>query len=831
MRDARRRARVAAYGALGAAMVLPPLLLNGALGWTVVVSTALALSALGLAVAALRDDARSPGLALAVVAAAVLTALSVVPMPVAWARVIAPEATLGATRAAEAIGASRPTLVAFSLDPGGTRERTLAAVAVAAAFLAGFLHAGRDRARVLRLGVLAVAAVVVVTVAHAVAGVPDVYGVRPLEFTATPLVSPLVNRNHLGGFCAFGAILALGLAIDSPSRRERALAGTVALGASATVFATLSRGAMAALAVGVVGFAALLAYKARSNARLRGSRRTLAALGLAAAMLATAGHIGVGAVAGEYASDDYAKIDVQRRAVGLAARNHPWLGVGRGAFGAALASSFDGDQRFIHPESLPVQWATEWGFPFAAALLGTALLALGRAAAESRSVARIAGVSAVFALGLQNLVDFGLEMTGEAIVIAAIAGALVRPGASASGERVDAGERRHRPRARALAAATVAIGAVALAVLGPSVARRGALELEAALVDAVARRDARATRAIAEASVALHPLDPSFPMLAGAEAAMRGDPSAVRLLNRAMELAPLWAGPHEAAARHLASRGRLDQAALEVRAAEERVAGTAVRTACAILRTHPRSALAERMLPRDAVGRRRFANDLARCLPPDSPVSASLDAALLAESPEALEPAIRTARRALRAGDAAAALAALEPRESDRRADVQLALLLADARSALGRPDEAVTGLARAADALERSGSVSGERRVLEALALAEARAGREGPAAAAVARLRERADGASVALARAAITEGRVEELLGRPHSALRAYRRADGYDPSSGALERAATLARRRGLRAQALELDATLCLRAGPGSPACARRGRGSSAARLP
>ncbi|MBC7172873.1 MAG: hypothetical protein H5U40_10615 [Polyangiaceae bacterium] len=245
--------------ALGATMIVSPLLFNGAFGWSVVVITTLALLALTLAIVSTRASRGESTLAIAIVSAFVLTALQALPLPIEWMRTLAPDAYEATTRAAFALGVDTPAFVPFSLDPGGTRERTLAALAIAAAFLAGSLIGRTSRTAVLRIAALSVLVVLVISLAHLATGTWSIYGVYELRYTATRVPSPMMNPNHLGGFCAFGAVLALGLAAGSEGPRGRAAFFLLSLAASALVFVSSSRGAIASLVVGTCGFAAALA--------------------------------------------------------------------------------------------------------------------------------------------------------------------------------------------------------------------------------------------------------------------------------------------------------------------------------------------------------------------------------------------------------------------------------------------------------------------------------------------------------------------------------------------------------------------------------------------
>src|SRR5262249_42314295 len=92
-------------------------------------------------------------------------------------------------------------------------------------------------------------------------------------------------------------------------------------------------------------------------------------------------------------------------------RDHPWFGVGRGAFESVFPvyRLSPGNLVYTHAENFPVQWAAEWGIPVALA----ALVALGWAFAPARlgvtrSAASAGGWVGVLILLLQNMVDLAL---------------------------------------------------------------------------------------------------------------------------------------------------------------------------------------------------------------------------------------------------------------------------------------------------------------------------------------------------------------------------------------------------------------------------------------
>jgi len=486
--------------------------------------------------------------------------------------------------------------------------------------------------------------------------------------------------------------------------------------------------------------------------------------------------------------------------------DHPWFGVGRGAFSAAFVSQHGSDVRYTHPENLLAQWTSEWGIVLALALIAILGWAIVRAIGASHDWTRLGAAAGVVAVVVHDLVDFTLEMAGVAVVAAALLAAVIAPRRSSRAKA-----RRFSIRAWHAAAVASAAAGVATAGLGWTIDRDGAHALQDRLTELGGDRGA--FRATLLDAVRLHPAEPVFPLLAGAEAVRNDDDRAILWLNRAMVLAPGWASPHVETARFLGQRGRVVQAFLELREAEERQRGSGARLACTILRQRP-SAATEliRVLGRGEGGVERL-DRVARCLPFDQEATVAIDARLIEE--DGIGARVRQARRLLAGDDARAALAMLEPIKNEPELEVQLAR--ASALLAIGEHERVLSVLDRAESLTERPDAVLAMR------ARTQAAAGDADGMRQTMERVRSRAGGRARPLAAAWIAQGQLEHGLGNDGAALAAYMRAHGLDPDSAGLAHAAGLAARTGDLGRALRAYGQLCREAGEESPHCVSRGR--------
>ncbi|HEY8430073.1 MAG TPA: O-antigen ligase family protein [Sandaracinaceae bacterium] len=808
-RRVRRAATWTAPVALGVCLVGSPQLLGGAYGWGIAIIAALAGFACLTAAWAARADGLKAPLDLpsaAMLACVAWTLLQALPLPRAITNALQPQAVELADAAARLTGATPPSWIPLSISPGSTRAEIVKGCALVAAFFAAWLLAVLGhRRRVAQLVGLSTLVMALVALSHLAAGADQVFGVYEQVHTNSAFLAPLLNVNHLSGFLAMGVPVCIGLALEEEERGARLGYLTAAAVVGATALLAPSRGGVAALVCGLIALGALgLAHRRGSGRRDVGT--TFATIGATVAAIAGLGlYVGAERLYRDFEHGDLSKLDLSRKGLALALE-HPWVGVGRGSFSAAFVAENAQDVRFTHPENLIVQWASEWGIWCACLLAGILGLAIVRAVGGAQSWNRLGAAAGIAAIAVHDLVDFAMEMAGVAVVAAALLAAVIAPRRSS----------RARPRRELrawMAAAGIGTAAlVAVAAIGWRLDAESTFRLQSELTERMRNGDREGFREALVRATRLHPAEPAFPLLGGAEATRHGDASAPAWLNRAMLLAPGWSSPHLETARFLARRGRATQAYLEIRAAEERRAGVGAQLAATILERRPET-VGElvRIAGHDELG-----NDLldrtVRHMPSRDPAAIEIDRVLAERGVTAAR--VRNARRALE-DDPERALSLLEAVRDVRDVDVLLAR--AEALVALGQHAEALRALDRASEltddprrvlsvrarALTAAGDAEGMRRTMEEIRALSA--GRAGP------------------LAAAWVTQGRLEQSLGNPGAALAAFYEADRLDPGSEGLPHAASLAERTGDLGRAHRAYGELCRRTGPDSPACESEAR--------
>lgn len=462
----------------------------------------------------------------------------------------------------------------LSLDPPSTwlalfLQLSFAAMAWTTANLGRRARTSLERAFL--IGTILVASIGLL---HALAGADRIFGLyEPADgVDLGTYFSTFVNPNTFAGYLAFGAIIGMGVASRERRGRTQTLGIVAAAIATPGVVLTGSRGGQIALVIGVLAFLAM-AYapgdeeksSARSRARAIGLGATgLSVFGLGLAML----------LQRDWRETSWSGLEEESKFSALEAAlryaSDFWLvGSGRGTFGVVYPSyqELHLPRTVSHPENILLQLTTEWGLLGAAVALGFGVLGwLWMVAAENRRAkpAHWGVVAALAAVGVQQMVDFGLEAAGLALPVAAAVGITVR---AAADNRPDAP---HLGRYRWLSH-TALVGGLALALL---VAFKGPAVLPELPDASVARvKDAptveEATRA-AKAAFVRHPSDHAV-ALSAATRLLEGGPEQLGemlwWINRAMFLAPHDGRPHVVAARGLAAAGKRSQAAVEYRLA------------------------------------------------------------------------------------------------------------------------------------------------------------------------------------------------------------------------------------------------------------------------
>jgi hypothetical protein len=217
---------------------------------------------------------------------------------------------------------------------------------------------------------------------------------------------------------------------------------------------TVSRGAIGALLFGFFLLAAWLIRSRRSGGR--GAVIPVAVVG--ASIAGVVAFAGLEPILRRFETQGLGKLELAAHGFRLLDGSAWWLGIGRGAFSSAFVPHQGTLDRYTHPENLLVQWTTEWGVLIAGLLLLALTPALWKRFRTAEEPIIAAVCVAIFALSLQNLVDFSLEMAGVVAVVAALLGALL-PVQSTS---------RPQP-SRKLSLASFGVFVVAIVALGPRV--------------------------------------------------------------------------------------------------------------------------------------------------------------------------------------------------------------------------------------------------------------------------------------------------------------------------------------------------------------------------
>lgn len=625
----RSLAKTGSVALLSLTVVCAPLLVGGVLGWTIAVIALAASVAAGLAlVAAYRElSVRPPLLVWFLGAGFVATVVHVINLPLNVVAKLSPP-SLDLHSAAAGLSGTVADACPLSLDVGGTQTELVRWSALACCGIAAWCVCERLEAQraVLRAIALAGGAAALASLVHGVLDAKAVFGLYVPKYSDASL-GPLLNGNHLAGLMVLTAPLALGLAFSRHSGRARD--GWLTLvGLEATVaFGTGSLGGIACLVLAIFAFFAL----SRRFRPLR-SRIRWGAIGPTPIVVWLAG--GAAAILRWQAPQPGSleqKVDALRAGVAVL-REAPQLGFGRGAYSTAFHTVSPARGRVEYAENLAIQWLTDWGLLIGGLLLALLAVCLYRGLRSSRNPAMLGAAVGASAITLQNLVDYSIELAGVGCVWAAALGAIAtRRGA------------REANRAQAMAPiGVVAACALAVAFLGR---QAHALDRETMAARLENIRSKHAFERAAAESLRAHPGDPHLILLIATGKVTLDHPDALRFVNRTMQLAPDWTGPHLLAAHWLRARGRLSQAAVEISEAARLDPTSALPIACEWLQQRPDGEEALAMAPLDH-GRLKFLELLPRCRGLPGDLVAQIDNAILEIRPSHPQAVARRARAA-----------------------------------------------------------------------------------------------------------------------------------------------------------------------------------------
>lgn len=418
------------------ASVTPAALLALRIGSFVVLGLALWTDAAGLA----RRGVGVPAGALLAIAAIGL--LQAVPLPVSVVERFSPERL---RLAAEALaGGGAPERVALSLAPSQSLSTGLTFAAVAAALAAGALLGGERRNRRWLLGSVLVAALfqLLYGFRHLAAGSSAVWGLEVAR-AGSRLRGTFVNPAHLAVYLEMALAIGFALAwwaIRRARRSDLALEWRLAISIGPILLwlalfsglaLTRSRAALLAVALAtVLQGAVLAAYHRRWRLLPVGLLALVAGVGLVAW---TGLERGLGRLLGTslHGVATSARLEVWRGSAELW-RRFPWTGTGLGSFESAFPIVKSESVAAVSWQHAHNDWLellmTGGVLTAVAALVGLVFLvrrvhaSLLSSRSREGAAAALAGLGALAAVGVHELLDFGLTLPANSFTLAVLLG-------------------------------------------------------------------------------------------------------------------------------------------------------------------------------------------------------------------------------------------------------------------------------------------------------------------------------------------------------------------------------------------------------------------------
>jgi O-antigen ligase len=279
---------------------------------------------------------------------------------------------------------------------------------------------------------------------------PLIYGFWRPEFESTPF-GPFVNPNHFAGWMLMALPLAMAAFIDallpmieaaSAHRRTRIaeldsprfaavlLWGAASLIMGLSLLMTRSRSALLAFVVGIV-MAAWIVFRRQSSA----ATRTAVAASALLVLLGTAAWGGVDTIASKFTEAQGPKSLAARvkawKDTGRIIRDFPLTGSGLNTYGRAMIV-YQSENRYVHFQEAHndyLQLAAEGGLLVGIPVLITLIVftrEVRRRFREAPTIGttfclRVGAVVGLVSIALQSLVEFSLQMPGNAALFAVLA--------------------------------------------------------------------------------------------------------------------------------------------------------------------------------------------------------------------------------------------------------------------------------------------------------------------------------------------------------------------------------------------------------------------------
>ncbi len=343
-----------------------------------------------------------------------------------------------------------PVANTISLDPFASIADAVSLAGIGAVFLVSVIVAGSPRhARVLINAIaLVVAVYAVYGIVVYVSGNSSVAWAEKRHYLES-LTSTFVNRNSFGVFAGLGALCAVAIFANSISTvtgsdlsskdRFRLLIEGMAsrmwiwvVAALACVMALLltgSRAATAATALSLLFFIVIYLSARRANARTTALIILGGFIG-ALVLLNLSGEFLLFRLDDKFSDGLGGRADIYANALATL-RDHLWLGAGYGAFGDAYAIYGSGDgtfsKRVEFAHNVYIEMAIELGLPMAIAFFASVGLAVfvcirGIITRRRDRIYPILAIAATILVGVQGVVDFGIQTPAIATLYAALLG-------------------------------------------------------------------------------------------------------------------------------------------------------------------------------------------------------------------------------------------------------------------------------------------------------------------------------------------------------------------------------------------------------------------------
>jgi putative inorganic carbon (HCO3(-)) transporter len=378
-----------------------------------------------------------------------VVAVQLVPVPLAWLRIVSSHA-VEVVRVYDMTLSAHPDRHALSIAP----RLTATGLALFGSF--ALLVVGSARLITIRGPRGLAHAIAIIGALLALTGIIQkahftgkIYGFWTPQMGGDPF-GPFVNKNHFAGWMLMALPVSLGLLCGAiakgrvrvkPTFRDRMLwlsspdaSRLVLLGGGAAVMAlslvlTMSRSGISAmmLALAATGVVAL-----RRQGTTR--RRTIVTSYLVLLVVMVTAWVGVDTIVGRFASADWSEFNNRRGAWADAAdifTRFPLVGTGLNTYGVATLfyQQHDLAQHYAQAHNDYLQLAAEGGLLLllpAAACLVAFMAAVRQRFKEDRGTSgywiRVGAVTGLAAMALQETVDFSLQMPGNAVLFAVLCG-------------------------------------------------------------------------------------------------------------------------------------------------------------------------------------------------------------------------------------------------------------------------------------------------------------------------------------------------------------------------------------------------------------------------